>query len=148
MKNPVEEGFSLTEVVVALLVISLGLAGVMQVARMSARSQVRVVDAATTRRAEAQLTRHIEATLRPLEPLSLSRLTATAERLDYDCGAPEPCGFTAPKGYRFRYVVKGVTYERLPPEPINPDENIPDLGRLEAVIVLDKTSASISTVAL
>jgi type II secretory pathway pseudopilin PulG len=147
MKNRQDEGFSLIEAVAALLVISLALASVFQLARMTARAQTRAAAVAATAAEDSRAVRLVESHVRKMEPLMQATLQASPERLK--CARSDgPCEISAPVGYHFQYVVDGAPVARWPDRAHSKTEESDPEGRVTALVLLDKTGRTAGVIEL
>ncbi|MFP1132804.1 type II secretion system protein [Asticcacaulis sp. W401b] len=139
MRSGKDDGFTLTEAVIALLVISLSLAGVLQLARLSARDQKRTVEQVVEAKAHRDGLQRLQMELNAVEPLYADQFSATPQGLGCLPVAPKPCAIKPPKGYQFRYVVAGQETPQWPLSATS-DETVgyATKERLNALIVLDK----------
>lgn len=149
MRSDSDDGFTLTEAVIALLVISLSLAGVLQLARLSAKDQKRTVEQVVEAKAQREGLQRLETELSAVEPLYADQFTATPQGLSCLPVAPKPCAIKPPKGYQLRYVVAGQETPQWP-LPATSDETVgyATKERLNALIVLDKEGRVVGAIEL
>jgi|GEM_PF-3430556 len=139
MRRGKENGFTLVEAVIALLVISLALAAVLQLARLSASDQRRTVAQVIQAKDHHMVLEGVESALLPVEPLYVDQFTATSDRLNCLPDAPVSCALSPPEGYQFRYVVGGIEYTEWPLRAATQEtRDYASSERLNALIVLDK----------
>ncbi len=112
-----ENGFTLTEMLVSLVIFSLSLAIIWQgaglVSRLNNRVKSQKAETAQIQRIEAELS----AKLLPLQPVTDSQLMGSPTHLEFEC---EPkatsinCSYNAPLGH-FVYMSEGARYTNWPP---------------------------------
>lgn len=147
MAHSRDEGFSLIEAVTALIVISLALGSVFQLARMTTRAQMRAAAVVATGAEDRQVVRSVEADIRGMEPLMKATLQASPEGLKC-AAATAPCEITAPDGYRFQYVVDGALVTKWPDGVHTAREEGAPEGRLTALVLLDKAGRTAGLIEL
>ncbi|MFN3806529.1 type II secretion system protein [Asticcacaulis sp.] len=149
MRTVREEGFTLTEAVIALLVISLSLATVLQLTRLSTADQKRAVGQVVQAKAHREVLGKIEGDIRAIEPLNSDQFSAMPQGLKCLSTAAKPCEVLPPGGYQFRYVVAGHETSRWP-LTLNADNTAgyATQDRLNALIVLDKQGKVVGAIEL
>ncbi|EGF92856.1 prepilin-type N-terminal cleavage/methylation domain protein [Asticcacaulis biprosthecium C19] len=135
-----EGGFTLAEAVMALLVVSLAMAGLMQVNRMIAQGERRGLADRRVEASRRSFVNELRQTLTPLQPLRDAKVSGDAEGLSYPCANGE-CALRPPNG-RLVYLSEGAVHTAWPPAPVS-DQPPP---RLSAVLWQDGDGKNLATV--
>ncbi|WP_140986905.1 prepilin-type N-terminal cleavage/methylation domain-containing protein [Asticcacaulis tiandongensis] len=144
-----DQGFTLTETLIALLLISLSLAGVLQVARLVARGQDRVTVIRDLGREQRNAETDLRRQIAPLEPLRVAHLSGDGQGFSYDCQEEAPCRVVTPTGYRLAYVIAGQEYARWSYDSLTEEEASEVVNeRLAGLILYDETGTVATTVEL
>jgi len=144
-----EDGFTLVEALVALLIISLSLAGVLEAARFVAHLNARVMATRRVNVAATQLRDEVAHRLQPVQPITGDDLGGDAKHIHVRCpqGLPgtHDCGVDAQASLSFAYISQGQVLAVWPPQPDAPDVVQP---RLEAVLLRDTAGKNIAVIPL
>jgi len=124
-----DEGFTLTEMLVALLVISLSLAGLFQIGRITGRYQQAIVLEQKTQIKRHQFQAKLWQALHPLEPIT-DEVTGSVLTLSLDGQIFKASDIAA----SFSYISDGQSYDHWPIE-VQDGQITP---RLEAISLLNQ----------
>jgi prepilin-type N-terminal cleavage/methylation domain-containing protein len=111
-----EQGFTLAEMLVSLVIFSLAMAIIWQGAGLVSRLNTRVHVQQTTDLQVLALTRDLSAKLLPLQPITDSQLTGGASRITFQCEpktVSQNCTYNLPLGH-FIYIAEGARYAAWP----------------------------------
>ncbi len=114
-------GFTLAEALMALLIISLALAGVMQAGRLVGAFQKRIAGDKKVEAARQGFEHELRDRLSPLQPIESDELEGDAHGVRYACTPDDSalgCRLDVPEG-RLAYASSGVTYAAWP-QPVKP----------------------------
>ena len=144
-----DDGFTLTEALVALLIISLSLAGVLETARFVARLNGHVVSERKSAIALTEARNDLATRLGVVQPIAGDDLAGEVRHMQFRCpeGLPgtRDCSASAPADITFAYVSDQHAYTQWPPAPVTPDALPP---RLEAVLLRDASGKNLAVVPL
>ncbi len=148
-----DQGFTLTETLVALLVISLSLAALIVAASLVARFDRRGWTATKQEREIATTESRIAAILHAREPLRGDDLVGTARRFDYVCtpgaGNAPDCHFTLSESdipnVHMMYASENEIRPDWPPQTTTGETEPP---RLEALILQDGQNKTLAVIRL
>jgi len=141
-------GFTLTEMLVALLVISLSMAGLLQTVKMVSRYEQRLVIARRSAIDVDNFAGKLQAELLAQQPLESDTIDGDSRSLAYACEAgrrtgPHDCHLTAPGG-SFTYISDEQTSNNWPMPDFKPGE----VHRLEAVVWQNASGKTLAIVKL
>ena len=142
-----QDGFTLVEALIALLIISLSLAGVFEASRFVSRMDRHVLATRQTEQADAAFQAVLTRRLTPLQPIDAHGLSGDAHRIDLSCepGAKsQACAVDTPANRQFAYISGGKTLTQWPPVAVEGAEP----PRLEGVLIQDGRGNIISTIKL
>ena len=142
-----QDGFTLVEALVALLIISLSLASVFEASRFVSRMDRPVVAVRQTEQADAAFQADLTRRLAPLQPIDAHGLSGDAHRMSLSCDPSEKkqtCAIDAPGNRQFAYVSGGRTLTQWPPVAVEGAEP----PRLEDILIRDGRGNIISTIKL
>ncbi|CAL4869739.1 hypothetical protein MMA231_04031 (plasmid) [Asticcacaulis sp. MM231] len=142
-----DSGFTLTEALIALLVISLALAGALQASRIVAKFNSRVVTQAKRDKDLISFQAQAAKRLLPLQPITDDKLKGDARQMAFPCDptAPTPlCTLSAPTG-TFVYLSGGSAHAVWPYG--QPSSSTPS-ARLEAVALRDQQGKTLAVIKL
>ena len=144
-----DSGFTLVEALVALLIISLALAGVLQTARFVAHLNSRVVVADRAEKAAVQMKHDVALQLLPVQPIMGDDLVGDAAHIQVRCPEAMPgthdCTVASTPGLSFAYISQGQVLKQWPQAPVTPD-TAP--VRLEAVLIRNAVGKNIAVIPL
>jgi len=150
-----ESGFTLTEALVGLMVISLSLAGLLQATKIVSHLNHAVLAQKQSSKLAASFQADLAARLTPLQPILASDLIGTSHELHFACASSEKgtgthnCWTKAPFG-SLAYVSDGKVYSAWPPLKTAPPSELAtgEPTRLEAVLWHDGSGKNIGIVKL
>jgi len=140
-----EDGFTLAEMLVSLVIFSLSMAVIWQgaglVSRLNSRVNTQKIEAASLQTIAVDL----EKRLSPLQPITDSQLTGHPTHMLFQCDrdvATQNCAYNAPLGH-FVYIAEGARYADWPPaRPEHSNES----ARLTAVALENEQGKSLALV--
>lgn len=147
MKQRHDDGFTLVEALMALLIVSLSLAGVFEASRFVSHMDRRVLNARQTAQKDAAFQADLTTKLTPLQPIEGDDLSGDAHKMRFACDPgtkSQNCAIDAGEDRQFAYVGSGATVAQWPPVAI--ENAIPP--RLEAVLVRDGHGNNITVIKL
>jgi prepilin-type N-terminal cleavage/methylation domain-containing protein len=132
-KSP-DAGFTLTEMLVALLIISLSMAGLLAAVKLVSRYDQRLVAARNEARDVKTFAANLETQLLTRQPIEDNRIDGDGKTLGYPCDASiqrgvHDCHLSVPQG-ELSFISQGETLNSWPIQNLKPGET----RRLEAVI--------------
>ena len=142
-----EDGFTLTEVLVSLIIISLSMAAIWQGAGMVTQLNKRVSTQQHGLTTMDAFTDKMARSLIPLQPIEGADLRGDATRMVFGCQRDDDaygCALAAPEG-KFFYISDGKTYTTWPPE-VDVAGNRP--ARLSAVLLRSSQGKSLAVLKL
>jgi prepilin-type N-terminal cleavage/methylation domain-containing protein len=140
-----DEGFTLAEVVIALAVVSIALAGILAATNLVTRHNRQVTKWQKASSASDQTVARLRIELARGQPFDTENFTGSATQIDFDCGDGRRCRYRLPSGdQRFAYVTHGDILPFWPRKPAVPDT--PE--RLEALILQDRSGTTLGLVRL
>lgn len=140
-----DSGFTLTEALIALLVISLALAGALQASRIVATFNKHVLAQAKADKDMIAFQAEASKRLLPLQPITENKFKGDARLMTFPCNptAPTPlCTLSAPTG-TFVYVSGGSVHATWPDG--TPSLSIPS-SRLEALALHDQQGKTLAII--
>lgn len=145
MTRPRDDGFTLVEALVALLIISLSLAGVFEASRFVGRMDHRLLSTRQAGRADAAFQADLTGRLAPLQPIDAGKLSGDAGMLHYVCSPGstlQACSLASGPDRQFVYVADSHTLGQWPPavQPGSPP------ARLEALLVRDRRGNNVAVI--
>ncbi|MDV6331309.1 prepilin-type N-terminal cleavage/methylation domain-containing protein [Asticcacaulis sp. 201] len=148
MTKPSEAGFTLAEMLVALVVISLALAGIWQGSRIVSRLNMKVEADRTSTLKLREYEAELRAKLEPLQPILGDAVIGSSRALRFACQAGEAtpnCALSPPSG-TFAYVSNGQVFSDWP--PLASAETPGQKPRLQALIVRNTAEKNLIVVTL
>lgn len=145
MRN--DHGFTLVEALMALLIISLSLAGVFEASRFVSHMNRRVLSVRKIAQTDATFQAELRAKLIPLQPIEGGELSGDVHKVHFACDSgttAQNCSIDAGDNRQFAYVGNGQTANQWPPATV--EDAIPP--RLEAVLIRDGRGNNIATITL
>ena len=140
-----EDGFTLAEMLVSLVIFSLSMAVIWQGAgltsRLNAKLKIQKADAVALQKIEADL----KARLSPLQPITDTELTGDRTHLSFQCEPKAPsqnCSFDAPLGH-FVYLSEGARHPIWPPVK---SEEVRESARLSALAIENDQGKSLAII--
>ena len=142
-----DDGFTLVEALMALLIVSLSLAGVFEASRFVSHMDRRVLNARQAAQKDAAFQADLMAKLTPLQPIEGDDLSGDAHKMRFTCDPgtkSQNCAINAGDNRQFAYVGNGATAPQWPPVAV--EGGAP--SRLEAVLVRDSRGNNIAVIKL
>lgn len=115
-----DQGFTLTEALVALLVISLGLAGLLQTSRIVSHFNKSVLAQRQESKSMKAFQAEMQTRFDPIQPINDTKLEGDGLQIRYACSreaTTRDCHLDAPQG-RFVYASDGQALAAWPPAAI------------------------------
>ena len=112
-----EDGFTLAEMLVSLVIFSLSMAVIWQGAGLTSRLNTKLKIQKTDTIAVQKIGMDLKTRLSPLQPITDTQLTGDGTHLSFQCEPKVPsqnCSFDAPLGH-FVYLSDGARYPTWPP---------------------------------
>ena len=143
-----DAGFTLTEMLVALLIISLSMAGLLAAVKLVSRYDQKLVAARREQRQVGAFAADLQAQLRARQPVIDGVVDGDSHALSYPCDAslrtgPHDCRLSAPEG-ELRYVSRAEALSVWPVPNLKPGET----RRLEAVVWRSASGKTLAIVKL
>lgn len=144
-----DDGFTLMEAVISLMVVSLSLAALLAVANLSVRTQKAVVAERTDARAAAAERARLATALGAVEPVTETGFVGSNRTLAAVRAGGASVIYSARPGFRLRYVGEDGVTERWPGSlAAGQDQAAATHRRLRAVILSDSHGAPVAVVSL
>ncbi|HTN41928.1 MAG TPA: prepilin-type N-terminal cleavage/methylation domain-containing protein [Asticcacaulis sp.] len=115
-----DQGFTLTEALVALLVISLGLAGLLQTSRIVGHFNKSALNQRQEAKSMKAFQAEMQTRLDPIQPINDSKLEGDELQIRYACtreATTRDCHLNAPQGH-FVYASDGEALAAWPPAAV------------------------------
>ncbi len=145
-----EDGFTLTEALVGLLIISLSLGGLLQAGRVVGHADKAALAQKRIIKSEVMFERELAEALRPIQPITATDLKGDGHFIHYACDKNQKgqgalkCSLNPPLG-SLAYVSSGKVYSSWPPAGVLTADKA---TRLEAVLWHDDAGKNIGVLAL
>ena len=109
-----DQGFTLTETLMALLVVSLALTSIVVATNLVTRQNRKAATALAVVKSADGILRQMEGALSPFGPFT-DNLSGDVHKLSYECRQPVRCNFALPPGrWTLRYLSAGRTLTSWP----------------------------------
>lgn len=143
-----DAGFTLTEMLVALLIISLSMAGLLAAVKLVSRYDQRLITTRNEARAVKTFAENLQAQLLARQPIIDNRIDGDKRTIGYSCDANiqrgvHDCRLSVPHG-ELAYVSQGESLNAWPVQNLKVGET----RRLEAVVWRSKAGKTLAIVKL